>query len=69
MREKDIIAVLDNDETKQGKRLEGTELNVFSPKILADIDNPLVILCAGTHNEEIKKDIIENVNAETKFIP
>lgn len=69
LREKDIIAVLDNDETKQGKRLEGTELNVFSPKILADIDNPLVILCAGTHNEEIKKDIIENVNAETKFIP
>jgi len=32
------------------------------------LEDPLVILKAGPYNEEIKKDILENINPNTKFI-
>jgi len=66
--EKLFINVLDNDPKKIGNRLYGTELNVKSPKILKDIDNPIVVLKAAMYTEEIKKDIIENINPNTRFI-
>lgn len=63
-----IAAVLDNAETKQGKRLYGTDLSVLSPKILARCpDEPVVILRAGVYNEEIKRDILDNINPRTEF--
>ena len=48
-----VVAVLDNDVTKQGKRLYGTDLLVNSPEIVANEDNPVVVLRAGVYNDEI----------------
>jgi len=62
-----IECLLDNDPNKQGKRLYGTNLQVASPKILADVENPVIILKAGVYNDEIKKDIVENINKKTLF--
>lgn len=59
---------LDNDPNKIGSRLYGTSLQVKSPKILKDIESPVVVLKAAMYTEEIKKDIIENINPNTKFI-
>ncbi|WP_312845388.1 hypothetical protein [Campylobacter sp. MIT 97-5078] len=63
-----IKAILDNNINKQGKRLYGTSLFVQSPKILKDKDNALLILNAGAYNEEIKKDILENINNKIQII-
>ena len=63
-----ISCVLDNDIKKQGNRLYGTNLMVKSPKILKKIKKPIVILKAGQYTEEIKKDIIENINKDTRFV-
>jgi hypothetical protein len=62
-----IISVLDNSPTKQGRRLYGTDFTVESPKILRDKGVVNVILKAGVYNEEIKKDILENINSEVVF--
>jgi len=60
--------VLDNDPSKQNNRLYGTSLLVNSPQILKDIKNPVVILKAAMYTEEIKNDIINNINPKTRFI-
>ena len=62
-----IVSLLDNDPRKQGKRLYGTSLMVQSPKVLHDIANPAVILKAGIYNEEIKADILSNINGSVIF--
>jgi len=62
-----IVCLLDNDPKKQGKRLYGTKFTVSSPQILTDIKEPVVILKAGVYNNEIKKDIIENINRSVEF--
>ena len=59
--------LLDNDPKKQDKRLYGTNHKVVSPKALRDDKNPVVILKAGFYNNEIQKDIIENINHGTIF--
>jgi hypothetical protein len=63
-----IVCLLDNDTKKENKRLYGTSLVSKSPKILKDVQEPLVILRAGAYNDEIKKDILENINCKTIFI-
>ncbi len=62
-----IVSVLDNSSIKQGKRLYGTNLVVESPKTLRGKGKVIVILKAGIYNEEIKKDILENINPEVAF--
>lgn len=62
-----IISILDNDINKQGKRLYGTQLKINSPKILKNEKTPIVILKAGAYNEEIKLDILKNINENTIF--
>jgi SAM-dependent methyltransferase len=62
-----IVAILDNDNKKQNKRLYGTNLYVKSPEILAYKKNVLVILCAGLYNDEIRKDILL-INKNIKFL-
>lgn len=62
-----IVAILDNSAQKQGKRLYGTHLLVHSPRILAEQDQAIVILKAGIYNEEIKKDILGNINQRVIF--
>ena len=63
-----VKGLLDNDKNKHGKRLSGTNLKVFSPSILCDIEAPHVILKAGVYNSEIKYQIIKNINKDTIFI-
>ena len=65
---KSIVNLLDNDIYKQEKRLYGTNLIVKSPKILSNIVKPIVILKAGVYNNEIKQDILENINQNTFFL-
>jgi len=65
---KRIDCIIDNDFNKQGKRLYGTDFKVFSPKILSNDNDPVVILKAGVYNQEIKKDILENINSKTSFL-
>jgi hypothetical protein len=60
--------VLDNDKTKIGNRLYGTNLQIASPSILKNYDSPLVILKAAQYTNEIKDDIINNINSNTRFI-
>lgn len=59
--------VLDNGPNKIGKRLYGTSLITQSPKCLRDVENPLVVLHAGAYNEEIKQDILGNINSRVSF--
>jgi 2-polyprenyl-3-methyl-5-hydroxy-6-metoxy-1,4-benzoquinol methylase len=63
-----IECLLDNDPKKENKRLYGTSLISKSPKILKDIGKALVILRAGVYNEEIKNDILTNINSNIIFI-
>lgn len=62
-----ITSILDNSQIKISKRLYGTSLMVESPRILKDKGKVNVILKAGIYNEEIKKDILENINKEVIF--
>jgi 2-polyprenyl-3-methyl-5-hydroxy-6-metoxy-1,4-benzoquinol methylase len=63
-----IVCLLDNDSKKDNKRLYGTSLISKSPNILKDVNQALVILRAGTHNEEIKDDILKKINPNILFI-
>ena len=65
---KHIECILDNDPFKQGSRLYGSKLVVKSPKILKSVNSPTVILKAGTYNDEIKSQILNNINPNTSFI-
>ena len=62
-----IKCILDNDEKKQKKRLYGTNLLVKSPKILSDEKKGIVILRSGVYNNEIKNDILKNINKDIIF--
>ncbi|EAJ6452973.1 SAM-dependent methyltransferase, partial [Campylobacter lari] len=63
-----ICGILDNNINKHNKRLYGTNLQVYSPRILANKKNKvLVILNAGIYNEEIRKKIEENMNFNINF--
>ena len=63
-----ILGLLDNAPAKQGKRLYGTDLFVSSPAVLRGLHRPVVILRAGVYNDEIKQDILGNINPETRFL-
>lgn len=63
-----IVSLLDNDPNKHGKRLYGTNLMVNSPKVLAELENPVVILKAGVYNQEIKADILNNINDSVVYL-
>jgi hypothetical protein len=65
--ESKIKCILDNDSNKWGKRLYGTSLIVKSPKILKNIDSATIILRAEPYNQEIKNDIINNINKKIIF--
>ncbi len=63
-----FVCVLDNDPNKIGKRLYGTDMFVKSPKILSTIEKPVVVLRAAQFSDEIKNDILTNINDSTYFI-
>ena len=63
-----IVCLLDNDIKKENKRLYGTFLISKNPKILKDVSEALVILRAGVYNDEVKNDILTNINSNITFI-
>jgi len=63
-----VDSILDNDIKKQGRRLYGTDFIIKSPAILRNEVDPIVILRAGVYNNEIKRQILENVNPLTEFL-
>jgi hypothetical protein len=68
LNEKKIQCILDNDKAKHNKRLYGTNLTVRSPSILKDLKNPVIILRAGVYNNEIKQQILEDINDSAVII-
>lgn len=68
LRTEKIKFILDNSVEKQNLRLYGTDLFVKSPKILKNKNNPIIILRAANYNNEIKEDILNNINPNTNFI-
>jgi 2-polyprenyl-3-methyl-5-hydroxy-6-metoxy-1,4-benzoquinol methylase len=68
LKEKHFNSVLDNDPAKISNRLYGTGLMVNSPKILKDIKNPIVVLQTGQFKDEIKNDILNNINNTVIFL-
>lgn len=62
-----ISCILDNDPKKHGKRLYGSDLIVRSPHILRGQGPVAVILRQGVFNDEIKKDILTNINPQVEF--
>ena len=63
-----IACLLDNDRKKHGRRLYGTSLKVSSPRILRETDTPIVVLKAGVYNDEIRDDILKNINPAATFL-
>ena len=63
-----ICGILDNDKFKHGKRVSGTTWKIQPPAILKNLSSPFVILPSSPYSEEIKKQIIGEINAHTRFI-
>ena len=62
-----FLNVLDNGPRKIGKRLYGTNLMVKSPQCLTEHNDALVVLKTGIYDDEIKQDILENINPNILF--
>lgn len=52
-----IVSILDNSPIKIGKRLYGTNLQVQSPEILNDVEQPTVILKVAGYRNEIAEQL------------
>ena len=65
---KRILCILDNDEKKHKKRLYGSPFIIKSPEILRDLGHVIVILRQGVFNDEIKQDILANINSNVEFL-
>jgi hypothetical protein len=59
--------ILDNSKAKQGQRLYGTNLIVHSPEIIAQSQNPVVVLKASHYQDEIRSQLL-GLNSRTKII-
>jgi len=63
-----ILNLIDNDHSKHGKRLYGTDLMVDSPRCLEGLSEPLIVLRSGVYNDEVKADILNNINRSARFL-
>jgi hypothetical protein len=63
-----LAGILDNDKSKQGRRLYGTTLQVHSPAILTGAGPTNIVLKAGVYCNEIQDDIEKNYNQECTFL-
>lgn len=63
-----IECILDDDPEKIGNMLYGTNLQIRRTEDLKDTVSPVLILHAAQYTEEIKENIISNINASTIFI-
>lgn len=64
---RNLEGILDNSPLKQRRRLYGTDFIISSPTVLRGMGKVNVILKAGIYNDEIKKDISENINSDVEF--
>lgn len=62
-----ITSVLDNDPSKDGKRLYGSNLRIALPDKMRTSHSPLVIVDCGEYNEEISNQLLE-LKPDTKII-
>lgn len=63
-----FTALLDNSPSKQGRALYGVSLPILDPKrALPDTKRPVVVLNAGAHNDEIRRQYVI-LNPEARFI-
>ena len=62
-----IKYILDNDPGKWDKKLYGYQLVCKSPKIIKNIEQPIVICNVGPYTNEIKRQLIE-INDKTKIL-
>ena len=67
LQESQIINILDNDPTKQNKRLYGTNLVVKSPECLKGLESPIVLIRLSSYTNEVKEGLL-SINPSTKFI-
>lgn len=56
---KQSLNLIDNAQEKQGKRLYGTKMTVYSPEFLRNKNNATVILRASHYQEEIRNQILK----------
>ena len=59
--------VLDNEKTKIGRRLSGTELITKSPDYIKGLASPSVIMYMGAYSEEISNQLLE-INSTVKLL-
>ena len=60
-----ILGFLDNDKTKQNRRVYGSPYYVYSFDIILEYKNSTIYLLGGLYNNEIKKQINSyNINCE-----
>jgi hypothetical protein len=62
-----IVSILDNDTSKHGRRLYGTELNVTGPEFIKNISKPAVVLKVGSYRDEIINQLI-SLNPKTLIL-
>ena len=62
-----ISGLLDNNPAKAGRRLYGSNLVVSPPSVLAGRRDTAVILRAAHYNDEIRRQIKEEINGDIEF--
>ena len=62
-----IEAILDNDSYKQGKKVSRIQIEIYSPQIKKQ-RYTTVILTNNPYKEEVKQDILDNINADIEFL-
>mgnify|MGYP003113909910 FL=1 len=62
-----IRAILDNSDIKIGNRLYGSEYLIEHPSIISDSKAPVVILCAGAYQKEIR-DQLTRINPLVRIL-
>lgn len=67
LKEKSLKAVLDNNPSKNGKRLYGTSLITHQPEIIAKDEYPVVIVKAGGYTKEICNQL-KKLNKKVEII-
>lgn len=67
LNQKAIRGILDNSESKNGKRLYGTDLFVSSPEVIRNMKNVAVILKIGAYREEVVEQL-KKINPKVVII-
>jgi hypothetical protein len=52
-----VSGIIDNSKDKEGKRLYGSALNVYNPKIISEKDSVMVIAKAGQYQKEVEAQL------------